>query len=127
SSRRGCRRRIRRLAPPGSSPVIPRRSGRSPSRALSWVCSFPLSFCSGEVRSRVAAQVRLQEILGFGQREAVLAAALDLKSQIRAAALEQVPAVLVIGGEEVQVIAGHVERLRVFGSPEADEGPGDVV
>ena len=27
----------------------------------------------------------------------------------------------------MQVIAGHVERLRVFGSPEADEGPGDVV
>ena len=50
------------------------------------------SFCFGKIRARIAAQVGLQEILGFGQRDVIIALALDLQTQVGPAALEQMAA-----------------------------------
>src|SRR6516225_9068640 len=79
-----------------------------------------------EIRRRVTTQVCLQEILGLGQRDAVITFALDLETKIRAAALEQVAAPVAVGRQEVQVIAGYVECPGVVRSPEPDESPRHV-
>src|SRR5215472_989896 len=96
-----------------STPCASRLFTSNPAPVWGWgvvsggVMFFLLRSC--EVRRRVPAQVGLQEILGFGQRDAIIALALDLKPQVRAAALEQVAAALAVGRQKVQVIAGHVE------------------
>ena len=44
--------------------------------------SLFLSLCFGESRRRIAAQVCLQKILGFRQRDAIITLALDLQAQV---------------------------------------------
>jgi hypothetical protein len=53
--------------------------GRS---GAAWVIFF--SLCFGEIRGRVAAQVGLEEILSFGQRDVILPLALDMQLSVAA-------------------------------------------
>src|SRR5215813_172524 len=85
SWRQGCRTHTRRLALLNSSRVVRRLSE---TRALSSVCSFLFPFCFGEIRRRIPAQVSLQEILSFRQRDTIITLALDLQTQICPAALQ---------------------------------------
>jgi hypothetical protein len=52
------------------------------------------SLCLREIRGRIPAQVCLEESLGFGQRDAILALALDLQTQVCPAALQKMTAAL---------------------------------
>src|SRR5262249_58513838 len=97
-SRQGCRRYTRRLALQGSALVIPRRFSCEPLCPLG--SSF-FSFRLGQVCRWISAQIGFQEILGFRQRNAIVALALDLKTQLCAAALQEMPATCAVGRYEV--------------------------
>jgi hypothetical protein len=96
-------------------------------RVVSRLYSFLFSFRLCEIRGWVAAQVCLQEIFGFRQRDMVVALPLDLEAQIRPAALQKMPSTRSVIRQEVQMITRYVKRLGVLGSPKPDECSPDVM
>ena len=102
--------------------MLHQQLGSGPCRHV----EFPRGLGAGEVGGRVAAEVGLEERRGPGQGQAEVRLALEPGDQPTARAVEQVPARGPVGGQEVEVIARHGQRLHVGRRPEADQGPGHV-
>src|SRR5258708_19574349 len=75
----------------------------------------------------IAAEIGGEEIRRLRQREMQRAFALHFEAQVPPAAIEQMPAMAVIGGEEMAVPARHVDRLGVVRRPEADDDSGHAL
>jgi hypothetical protein len=66
-------------------------------------------FGVGEVFRGALAEIRLEECLRFGKREAKLVKRLDPQSQGTGCDIEHVPAMFAVVRQEVEMIAGYRE------------------
>ncbi len=66
-----------------------------------------------EVRAWVVGEVGFEEFGGVREGDAEVEVALELETEVLAAAVEDVAAGGAVGGEDVEVVAGDRQRLRV--------------
>ena len=96
-------------------------------RPASLVAAVFLSLDFVENLTGVLAEVGLEEIGGFWDRDADVVEVFDVEADVGALAVEDVAAAGVVGGDEVEVPAGDVDGAGVGGGPEADEGAADAL
>src|SRR5437588_5261446 len=85
------RRHTRRLVLPGSSLINP-RPFEVPAQCSLLVRSFLCSLCFREIGRRIAAQVRLEKVLGVWKNDLICTFALNSQPQMPAAALQKMTA-----------------------------------
>jgi len=69
----------------------------------------------------------LQKFFGVGGAQFELRRVMDLDRDVSGAAVEHVAAGGPVGGDEMQMITGHVHTAQVVGSEESHDGSFDLV
>src|ERR1035437_2025494 len=105
------------------SPV--RRRGRT-KIAISPRCEA-LAFDFRDGGGMVAGEIGFEEFLGAGRSKFEFRRAMNLDSHVRGTAIEHMAAGRAVGGDEMQMIAGHVDAAQIVRREKSDDGSFDVV